>query len=447
MRPLLPLELADLLGGHLFGSAPGSVTGWTFDSRKVNPGDVYIAIVGRKADGHDFAEAAFASGASLIIATKPVSVPHILVESIPQAFARLAAKLRDGFSGTVVGITGSAGKTTTKEMVALALGTAGSVLSTPGNWNTELTAPLVWSMLEPSHRFAVIEMAMRGKGQIADLARPARPQIVIVTNIGYSHIELLGSRQGIAEAKSELLQVLPKDGHGIVWAEDDFCDYLVSRSNAPVLKFGFSEEADCRIESYEPDGLAGSVASGICFGTQWTAKLNYPGRHLALNAAAAILAAHCCNIPVAQAAEALEGLKLPDLRMQTRDWHGATLLLDAYNASPASMKALLETAAAAEGFGKKVAVVGEMRELGEFEEGCHRELAADLVNAKVDAVVAVGRWSDVVAGELERLGFKGPVEKAATGMDAKPMIEALVKPGDLVFAKASRGMRFEEIFA
>lgn len=194
-------ELAGRLQSELFASAKIVVTGFATDNREVKPGDAFLAIAGARVDGHDFVEQALAAGASLAVVERPVDGPHIHVDNLVQALARLGASFRDSFSGPVVGITGSAGKTTTKELVASALSPLGEILKTEGNRNTEFTAPLLWPQIEPETAAVVVEMSMRGFGHIAHLAAFSRPTVGIVTNIGHSHLETVGNRDGIARAK------------------------------------------------------------------------------------------------------------------------------------------------------------------------------------------------------------------------------------------------------
>ncbi|HEY0867714.1 MAG TPA: UDP-N-acetylmuramoyl-tripeptide--D-alanyl-D-alanine ligase, partial [Fimbriimonas sp.] len=240
MKPLTLADVAAYVDGTLHHAEPeAEVTGFATDSREVDPGDLFLAIRGANVDGHDFARKATNEGAVATLAERDVPGPHILVDDVVQALARLARHYRDSFLGPVVGITGSAGKTTTKEFAAAALSPLGPVLKSEGNRNTEFTSPLVWTELTPDHRAAVIEMGMRGFGQIAHLASFSQPTIGVITNIGYSHGEMVGGREGIAKAKGELLDALPKEGWAVLWQDDPFLESLAMK--APRLRtFGFA---------------------------------------------------------------------------------------------------------------------------------------------------------------------------------------------------------------
>jgi UDP-N-acetylmuramoyl-tripeptide--D-alanyl-D-alanine ligase len=434
-----------MLGGKAVGSFQVPVTGWALDHRAVKPGDAFIAIKGSKFDGHDVAEQAVAAGAVVVIAERTVAGPHILVVNLVMALARMAGGFRHAFHGEVIGVTGSAGKTTTKELIAAALQTKGPVLKTTGNRNTEYTAPLLWTELEPEHKFVVMEMAMRGPGQIEHLASFSDPTIGLVTNIGYAHLELLGTREAIARAKGELLAALDQGDHAVVWDEDPYRGVLEEISQAPVLHFGFGEESACQIGEYVPLGLSGSRVCGNCLGERWEAWLPTPGRHLALNAAAAILVGRLAGVPSQQAAEALANADLPPMRMEVRDMGGITVLLDAYNASPSSMEAALETLSGAPIEGAKIAVVGDMRELGDYAETAHRELAALLLKTGLAGVIAVGEWAPTIVHELEELRFGGQMIAVPDAMAAKIVLSQWARVGDAVLVKGSRSLELERV--
>jgi UDP-N-acetylmuramoyl-tripeptide--D-alanyl-D-alanine ligase len=428
--------LAELLGGTLHGDASDTVIGFATDSRDAGPGYAFLAIHGERVDGHDYVETARERGAVVAIVEKAVVGPYILVDDLVAALAKMAARFRAVFGGPVIGITGSAGKTTVKEFVAAALSPLGPVLKTPGNRNTELTVPLVWAEVTAEHRSAVIEMAMRGFGQIAHLAKFSQPEIGVVTNIGYSHLEMVGSRLGIARAKAELLEALPSSGAAILWAEDEYLEPLRKSTAAAVQTFGFSPWAESRIESYQALSWRQSQVAGVTNGVSWEATLPAVGRHMALGAAAAILVAQRCGVDLAEASSALASATLPPMRMEVREIAGVTYLVDAYNASPSSMIAALETVSETPGTGRRRAVLGEMRELGEASEEAHRSIGDALSRFGVDDVIFFGEPMRSAMSAYGSGRFAEDIDEVRSFVE-----ESL--PGDVVLVKGSRSLELE----
>ena len=392
-------------------------------------------------DGHDFVTKALAAGEIGSLVERPVEGPHILVSNLVEALARFARGKREEFFGPVIGITGSAGKTSTKEFVAAALSPLGPVLKNSGNRNTEYTSPLVWAELEPTHRAAVIEMSMRGFGQIAHLAAFSEPNIGIVTNVGHAHAEMVGSRAGIAKAKGELLEALPPTGNAILWAEDEFLDDLKARSRAPILTFGFTE-SDCQVLKYEPLSWTDCRVEGVLKGQPWAAQLSSVGRHMALNAAAAVLAAHCTGVPVQEAADALRTAVLPPMRMEVRELHGATIVIDSYNASPPSMIGAIETLTEIPAKGRKLAVIGEMRELGEQSWEGHRSVGLALARSGIDEVILVGPATEPCKDACLTGGMK-QVRMVLSSAEVTEFLRG-VQAGDVVLIKGSRALELEK---
>lgn len=446
MKPTSVLELADLLGGIARGvAASATATGWATDSREVVQGDVFLAIKGARFDGHDAVGNALRAGAVASVVERQVEGPHVEVSDLPQALARMALAYRNRFAGPVIGVTGSAGKTTTKEFIAAAVAPLGAVLKNEGNRNTEYTAPLVWTELSEAHRVAVVEMGMRGFGHIAHLAAFSRPTIGVVTNIGVSHMELVGSREGIAAAKSEMLRALPPDGAAVLWHEDDFLAALTAATAAPVRTFGADAGADCWLTGYEPLGWTRCRVSGTLGDRAWAAELPAIGRHIAMDAAAAVLAASCAGADVTGAAAALAGAKLPPLRMEVRSYNGATILLDAYNASPASMLPAIEVLAEGPASGRRIAVIGEMRELGESSAKSHREVGRALVAAHFDRIVLYGAATEPAYEELRNGGQpEQTITRAQTLNDIEAFLASNLEPGDAVLVKGSRSLELEK---
>ena len=442
MNPISVQDFAVRCGGTIHGawSAP-SFSGFALDSREVKQGDLFLAIKGANVDGHSYIDKVMASGAVGALVERTVDAPHILVENLVEALAKFGRGRREEFFGPVIGITGSAGKTSTKEFVAAALSPLGAILKNEGNRNTEYTSPLVWADLESKHRAAVIEMSMRGFGQVAHLAAISEPNIGIVTNIGHAHAEMVGSRDGIAKAKAELLEALPPTGNAILWAEDDYIATLRSKSRAPVLTFGFSS-SDCQVLRYRPLSWTSSEIEGTLKGRPWSAKLTTVGRHMALNAASAILTANCTGVPIQEAADALITAQLPPMRMEVRDLNGATIVLDSYNASPPSMIAAIETLAEVPAKGRRFAVIGEMRELGAQSEEGHRQVGAALAKHRIDNAVLYGPSTAETkvaanAGGMQNVSIAPSLEEVTAFLKS-------LQPGDVVLIKGSRALELEK---
>lgn len=446
MRPTTVGEFARLCGGALSGASPGDrLVGFATDHRDVKPGYLFLAIKGNRVDGHDFIGQAMAAGAVASMVERSVPYPHIRVPSLVEALATFALRKRETFRGPVVGITGSNGKTTTKEFLSAALEPKGRVLKSPGNKNSEFTSPLVWADMLPDHQSAVIEMAMRGFGQIRHLAQLHRPTAGIITCIGTAHIEMVGSRQGIARAKGELLQGLPPHAPSALWQEDDFLDDLAAMAPGPVHTFGFSPEAECRIIGYRALDWERSQVVGTLRGKDWEAVLPVVGRHQALNAAAAVLMAELHGVSAAVAADRLSGATLPPMRMQHLQVRGVTVILDTYNASPDSTIAALAALVEGPCEGRRLAIIGEMRELGDFEEWGHRHVGKAAGKLAVDSLLLVG--ASCVHIQEEALGAGYPPERmeSMASVDLDRVVEFLGKaqPGDVVLVKGSRALELE----
>ena len=441
-------DLARRMGGELKDSDPATqIRDFQTDSRAVQPGDVFLAIKGANVDGHDFAALVAAAGAATTVAERDIPGPALRVESVIAALARLGKSLRDEFTGPVVGITGSNGKTTAKEFTAAALSPLGEVLKSAGNRNSEFTSPLAWFSKTESTRAAVIEMGMRGFDQIAHLASISRPTIGIITVIGTAHIEMVGSRAGIARAKGELFQALPDDGVAIAWAEDDFREDLRRLAPGRFLTFGFSPEAHLRILGYRSEGWTSCRVRMQWQGEEAEVVLPVIGRHQALNAAAACLAAVQAGVPFAEAVAALARAELPPLRMEVREVHGVTLLLDNYNASPDSTAAALRALAEGPAQGRKLAILGEMRELGDYTESGHRLVGRALTAAPIDHVFLTGGPTRFIADEAT--GYPADRLTDAETLDLGAVAQFLrsTRPGDVVLIKGSRALELERAVA
>lgn len=452
--------LADLLagsGGHLAaGRDEGSFRGVAIDSRTASVGDLFVAFRGQKHDGHAFVTQAFARGAAgALVESLPAGEPWasvhwegppvVLVPSSGQALQDLASYWRRRHDLAVVGVTGSIGKTTTKELIASLLEQRFPTLRTPANLNTDIGVPLTLLKLDSGHRAAVLEMAMYDMGEIRRLAQIAAPTIGVVTQVSHSHLERLGSLERIAEAKSELVQELPSTGLAVLNADDERVRRMASLSAARVLFYGVSPEATVRGGAIESHGLRGIEFTVHFQEEQLRAKLGLLGTHSVHAALAAVAVALHLGMSLE---EAVGGLKRAEqgLRLAVAEGiNGSTLLDDTYNANPTSMLAALNLLGEMEG--RRVAVLGDMLELGSFEFEGHC-LVGRRAASVVDWLITVGRLGRWIAQEARTMGMSPEAVESFDGNDeAIRRLQMGLRPGDFVLLKGSRGMRLDEVVA
>lgn len=442
-------EIAVITGGQVVQGDPDTpVSGFTWDSRLVKKGDCFVAMPGEKVDGHDFAAEAAAAGASCVLCSRRVEAPGAAVVVAPDplvGLGLLGRVQRDRFPDLkVVGVTGSVGKTTTKEMTADVLSQRFRVFRSRGNLNSEIGLPVMLMDLTPEDQVAVLEMGMRALGEIDYLASIARPDVGVVTNVGITHLELLGTQENIARAKGELIRALPPSGWAILNADDPRVAAMAEISPAPVWFYGFSAEgrgerwvtaADPRREGDTGQRFRLRTSAG-----EAEAFLPAPGRHNLLNAMAAAAVGLALGMGVDEVARGLEAFTGAGNRMQILYAGGVRLIDDTYNAAPASVMAALAVMREQAGpAGRCIAVLGDMYELGPLEEQGHRDVGVEAARL-ADQVVAVGELARVIAeaaGEKAvHFGAKGP---------AIDHLKRVVQPGDTVLVKGSRGMAMEEI--
>ena len=427
-------------------------TGVSVDTRRLRAGDVFFAIRGERTDGHQYVGEALSRGACAAVVRADCLVEGwqaglIVVDDTVQALGRAAKGYRGLFGGPVVCITGSSGKTTTKEMTALTLSPLGPVAKSVGNYNNEIGLPLSVFGLGPAHRSAVFELAMRGCGQIQYLAQIAQPRVGVIVNVGSAHLELLGSQKAVAEAKAELLEELPGDGTAVLPADSRWFDELARRCRCgQVISFGLSDRADVRIVGYaEADGgCSFTVEVG---GAGYEITLCAPGQHLALDAAAALAAAWAVGVDPAEAADALRSFSPPDMRGTVlRSAKGFTVVNDAYNANPDSMAAALRSLRARPG--GPVALLGCMAELGESSEEHHKAVGALAAELGLRLLVVVGPLGAWIAQGAREAGM---AEDAVLEFDepeaAGRYLREVLGPGDVVLVKASRAAKLERAVA
>ena len=417
----------------------GVAEGWSVDTRTQSVGDVYFALRGEVHDGHGFVPAALEKGAAAVVvdhdlgAARQMTVPDTLA-----GLQQLAAWARREWGGTVVGVTGSAGKTTTKDAIAHVLATALAVGRTAGNFNNHVGVPLSILRLPEDCRVAVLEMGMNHAGEIRALAAIARPQIGVVTNVGYAHVEAFGSIEGVARAKRELIEALPADGTAVLNADDERVARFRETHPGPSITFGFSEGAAVRGEELE------SANGWTRFRVEETVfETPLAGRHGVLNCLAALAVARAFGIPMGRLGEAVRTLAAGRMRGERLEHAGVTVWNDCYNANPEAMRAMIDVLAATPAAGR-IAVLGEMLELGAAAERLHREVGRYAAARGIDLLAGVRGAARHVVEEARRAGM---AESAAvffeTPEEAGEFVRGQARAGDAVLFKGSRGVAME----
>jgi len=449
VKPLTLEEVRRAVRGRWLArpESPPPVTSVVTDSREAVQGSLFVALRGERADGHDFVLEAFSRGAVAALVERPVgAVPEgvglIAVEDAVAALGDLARYYRRGLSVTVVAVTGSNGKTTTKEMIAHLLGPSGEVVKAPKSYNNFVGVPLSIFSISPRTDFAVLELGTSAPGEIARLAAIAQPHIGLITNVGPTHLEGLGSVAGVARAKGELLDALPVDGTAVLNWDDDWCRRLAQRATTKVITFGLSPEADvfaAEVVRWE-DGLR-FLLNGRC-----EVHLPVPGIHNLLNALAAAAVCRRLGLSREQVAERFRGFRLPAMRFEEVDVGGVTVINDAYNANPVSMSAALAEFSRRPAEGRRLFVAGDMKELGPESARYHRELGLRAAACDLDGLFAVGEFADEVAAGAVAGGF--PAEAVFTFATVEELVAGLaerVQPEDLVLLKGSRAVGLERV--
>jgi UDP-N-acetylmuramoyl-tripeptide--D-alanyl-D-alanine ligase len=443
-------EMAEMLGSRIVGKARGSKTvSLGTDSRALKKGQVFWALKGEKFDGHKFANEAFKSGGYAAVVDEswmqgnaiPVNV-YVPVKDTNQALLDLARAYAAKFRIPKVAVTGSNGKTTTKDMIAQVLAKTGPTLSTQGNFNNQVGVPLTLFELKSRHRFAVIEMGTNHPGEIAPLSLCARPNIAVVTNIGYSHLEHFGSKEKIRDEKLTITAGFDPKGTLILNVDDPLLAQVKANSRQKLVTFGIDRgqirPADL---TFNDDGCASFRIGRTRF------QLQVPGRHNVYNALAAIAVGVQLRIPKGDIASALKSFAASKNRMQIKRLAGITVLDDCYNANPSSMRSALTTLGGMRPSGRRVAVLGDMLELGPEGVSLHAEMGRYLVEMGVDELFTFGQLSRHINAGARDKGL--PRQRAHHFSDFDLMAEELLRhlvPGDALLVKASRGMKLERVF-
>ncbi|WP_040336699.1 UDP-N-acetylmuramoyl-tripeptide--D-alanyl-D-alanine ligase [Candidatus Blastococcus massiliensis] len=453
-------EVAELTGGTLSGGDPGtSVTGAvTLDSRTVGAGDLFVAVAGERVDGHDFIGAAADAGAVAALGTRPdPALPCVVVDDPVTALGRLAAGVHARLAAgglTTLGLTGSSGKTSTKDLLGQVLATAGETVSPPGSYNNDIGLPLTVLSADERTRFLVLEMGARGPGHIARLCEVARPSIGVVLNVGTAHLGEFGSAEVIAQAKGELVEALPADGTAVLNADDPRVVGMAPRTRARVVTTGRGTGADVRAVDVVLDDSARGRFTLVAGGEEHPVELRVVGEHQVANALSAAGAALAAGMTPADVAAALSAAgPRSRWRMEVeRRADGVTIVNDAYNANPESMRAALAALVGLPAT-RRIAVLGAMAELGPGAAEEHVRLGRDVAAAGIDLVVAVGPDAVGIADGAAEAGPRageGAGEESVLVPDraaARQLLSEVLRPGDVVLVKASRSYGLELLAA
>lgn len=440
------------------------------DTRLLKAGQLFIALRGASFNGHDFLVSAVNGGAGGLLIDEPeavaelpaeTDVPVIVVEDTLRALQALAAGYRDTLKARVIAVTGSVGKTSTRQMIAACLGGALRVHQTSGNLNNEIGLPQTLLQAPPDTEAIVVEMGMRAAGEIALLSRVARPDIALITNVGWSHIERLGSRQAILDAKAEILEGLKPDGLLLLNADDEMLRKLADRQDKPHrLAWVSAREGD---HSFPPGSFtvrAGAISSGAD-GVRFRAcledsrsgvavtedvRLPMPGRHQIINTLFGLAAAYALGVRLPDAAAAAAGFQPVGNRQRLIEWQDIRIIDDTYNAAPESMQAALQTCAeltAADG--RKIAALGCMMELGDFAPQAHRQVGAAVAELDYDLLLVLGPFGEDMLIGARAVNPELPSCLCAAPQDMAARLAAALKPGDLLLLKGSRAFALEQV--
>lgn len=445
MNSLSLSEIASLSATRLeLGNSDLAISHVSTDSRTIKPGDLFVALCGEHFDAHNFLEQVAKAGAAgaLVSRDPPPGLPQtfaiLRAADTLVAYQNLAANYRKTLPLKVLSITGSNGKTSTKDFAASILGRAFRVTKTEGNFNNHVGLPRTILEANRDHQFAVWELGMNHPGEIAALARIASPDAGIITNIGIAHIEFMGSREAIAQEKGALAEAIDPGGFVVLNADDDFSGSIANRTRARVIFAGIEEGAIRAIEVKQT--AAGCEFTIVESAHRCRAQLPIPGLHMVQNAILAVAAGRAFGVSLEECAAGLVSAPLAKARLQIREIHGVQFIDDSYNANPDSMKAALRTLMELDADGKRIAVLGRMLELGEESERGHREVGEAAATLGIDHLISIG--NDTIALAAEQAGLENSAI-AQDASDAAEMLNEIVGPGDLVLIKGSRSSRTE----
>jgi UDP-N-acetylmuramoyl-tripeptide--D-alanyl-D-alanine ligase len=442
----LPLwRIAEFVGSKGECDQEAVAMGYSIDSRTLSPGDLFIAISGESFDGHEYVQAALQKGAigAIVEAGKKVAgdpLRLLKVEDTLKALQLLGAATRRLWGKPLLAVTGSAGKTTTKEMLAHVLATRFRVMKSSGNLNNHIGLPLQLLKLEAEHDLGVVEMGMNHAGEIRALGALAHHDLAVVTTVAPVHLEFFGSLAEIARAKYEIIETLPTGGVAVLNADDEYVSQFGRDFKGKVVTFGIKRSADVSAQKVKLNGAEGSTFELVVGSVGEPVTFPLVGEHNIYNALAAAAAAMDRGISPSQAAAALSSIAPPDKRGQVLHLHGATIINDCYNSNPRALEAMIDTLASMKAE-RRILVVGEMLELGPTAETLHRECGKHAAEKKIDVVIGVRGMARAVAEAA--CGSGTQAQFVETPEQAGEWLARNLRPGDAVLLKASRGVKLE----
>ena len=450
MKNLTPENIAKACGGTMVNCENilgREVTAVTTDSRKVTEGCLYIPMKGAKFNGHDFIPQVMEGGALLTLTEKDEAAegyPYIKVKRTDIAIQRIAEFYRVELGIPVVGITGSVGKTSTKEMIAAVPSQKYNVLKTAGNFNNNLGLPLTIFRITEEHEIAVLEMGISHFGEMTDLARTARPNTMVITNIGTCHLEFLKDRDGVFEAKTECFEYVDfENGTVVLNGEDDkLCRVDQVHGRAPIF-YGMDPGMRVYAENIQPLGLKGTACTINIDDRYFDVTVPIPGRHMVMNALAGAAVGSLYGLTDEEIKAGIESLETLGGRFNIVETEKYTIIDDCYNANPMSMKASLGVLNDVEE--RCVAILGDMGELGENEAALHREVGEYAGEQNIDEYIVVGKLSENISEAIREVKPEADLHTFETVEELIPALDALLKEGDIVLVKASHFMRFDRI--
>jgi len=425
----------------------GLALGYSIDSRTIAPGELFFAVKGERLDGHDFVDAAMDRGAVAAVVRKDLLARYsngsklLAVDNTLLALQTLATAVRKLWGKPLIGVTGSAGKTTTKEVIANVLASKFRVLKSEGNFNNHFGLPLTLLRLEPEHDLAVIEMGMSHAGEIRALAKIALPDVGVVTNVAPVHLEFFDSIAGIARAKYELIESLPSSGTAVLNADDEYVSQFGRDFKGRVIRYGTAIGSDVCAENVHSHGAEGSEFDIVVAGHREHARLPLIGDHNVLNALAAVSVAIAQGMKVSEAIAAFATLHAADKRGEVLQLGNITVINDCYNSNPKALKAMVDALAGMKAE-RRIVVAGEMLELGPAGEALHRESGRHIAERNIDILIGVRGLTQAMVAAGSEVGIRA--EFVATPEEAGEWLARETRDGDVVLLKASRGVKLEK---
>ncbi len=441
MEPRTLQYLCDACGGGLTGGRSDTIaTGFSTDSRKVRAGDVFFAIRGDKFDGHGFLpDVARAGATAVVVSSNFTGCPAIRVDDPRAALGRIAARYRKDFNLPVIAVVGSNGKTTTKELLASVLRQRFATLWSEASFNNDIGVPVTLLGMNAGHGAAVVEAGTNHPGELAPLLQIIQPQFGVLTSIGREHLEFFGDVSGVAKEEGAIAEVLPPNGKLFINGDDEAAQAIAKRSRAPVVQVGLGQHNNLRASDVVFDSSGSSfIAAGEAY------RINLLGRHQVINALLALAVGTELGVSPEQSRQGLAACKPAKMRMQVWDVNGVCVLDDAYNANADSMLAALRTLHEFPCPGRRVAVLGDMAELGAHSAEAHAEVGQHAAELGVNCLIAVGKWARHTAEAARNAGLTRVAEFADVA-GAISGVKELVQAGDVVLLKASRAMGLERI--